>query len=133
MEGYLLDTCICAFMLRKKYGVKEKIDSLDSSQCFISEVTLAELMYGAYKSGRVEENLQLIENMISKINIVPFAESIGPYAKEKTRLISLGQPIDDFDLLIASAAKARNLVLVTDNLKHFQRIGGITIENWVER
>jgi tRNA(fMet)-specific endonuclease VapC len=133
MEGYLLDTCICAFILRKKYGIKEKLDQLSASQCFISEVTFAELKYGAYKSGRAEENLTLIENMLSKINIVPFVESIDFYAKEKTRLTSQGLPIDDFDLLIAAAAQARNLVLVTDNLKHFQRIDGITIENWVKR
>lgn len=133
MKGYLLDTCICAFLLRKKYGIKEKMDKLDSTQFFISEVTLAELKYGAYKSGKAEENLALIEEMLSKIDIVSFAESIDFYAKEKTRLTSLGLPIDDFDLLIASAAHSRNLTLVTDNLKHFKRINGITIENWVIR
>jgi tRNA(fMet)-specific endonuclease VapC len=119
MKGYLLDTCICAFILRKKYGVKEKLDQLSASRCFVSEVTLAELKYGAYKSGRTVENMALIENMLSKIGIVPFVESIDFYAKEKTRLTSLGMPIDDFDLLIAAAAQARDLILVTDNLKHF--------------
>lgn len=133
MKGYLLDTCICAFILRKKYGIKEKMDQLSASRCFISEVTLAELKYGAYKSGRVEENMSLIEDMLSKINVVPFTESIDFYAKEKTRLTSLGLPIDDFDMLIAAAAQARGLVLVTDNLKHFQRIENLAIENWVKR
>lgn len=133
MNGYLLDTCICAFILRKKYGVKEKVDTISPSMCYISEVTVAELKYGAYKSNRTEENLKLIEEMISKINIVPFAESIEFYSKEKARLVSKGLPIDDFDLMIAAAAHVRGLILVTENLKHFQRIEGISLENWIQR
>ena len=68
-----------------------------------------------------------------KINIVPFAESVDFFAQEKNRLRSLGTPVEDFDLLIASAACSRNLILVTDNLKHFKNIKGLMVENWVER
>lgn len=99
----------------------------------MSEVTIAELTYGAYKSDRVEENLQLIEELVSVINVIPFAESIEIYAKEKVRLRALGTPIDDFDLLIAAAAVQQELILVTDNVRHFKNIQGLVIENWVER
>lgn len=133
MKQYLLDTCICVFLFRQKFGIEEKLLQVDASQCFVSEVTIAELKFGAYKSNRVEENLNLIERFISKINIVPFAESIDFYAQEKVRLCSLGTPIEDFDLMIASAAYVRGLVLVTDNLKHFKNVSGVTIENWIER
>lgn len=65
--------------------------------------------------------------------IVPFDRSIKVFAKEKARLRKLGTPIEEFDLLIASAAIAEDLVLVTDNTRHFQRIEGLKLENWVER
>lgn len=133
MTRYLLDTCICVFLFRQKYGVAERLSKLNPEQCYVSEVTIAELTYGAYKSDRVGENLQLIEELVSVINVVPFAESIEIYAKEKVRLRALGTPVDDFDLLIAAAAVQQELVLVTDNIKHFKNIENLEIENWIER
>lgn len=133
MKRYLLDTCICVFLFRQKFGIAEKLSKLNSTQCYISEVTIAELKFGAYKSNRIEENLRLIDELIEKVNIVPFAESIDIYAKEKNRLRAQGTPIDDFDLLIASSAIQTNAILITDNTKHFVNIDGLTFENWVER
>ena len=133
MKQYLLDTCICVFLFRQKFGIAEKLAGIGASQCFVSEVTIAELKYGAYKSNRPRENLDLIDRFVSKINIVPFAESVDFFAQEKDRLRSLGTLVEDFDLLIASAACSRNLILVTDNLKHFKNIKGLIVENWVER
>jgi tRNA(fMet)-specific endonuclease VapC len=103
------------------------------SQCFISEITVAELKYGAYKSAKPEENLELINKFVSNINIVPITESIDFFAQEKNRLRTIGKPIEDFDLLIALAAHARNLILVTDNVRHFININDIVIDNWVNR
>lgn len=80
-----------------------------------------------------KENLESIEQFISEINVVTFAESIDFFAKEKNRLCLLGTPIEDFDLFIASAALSNDLILVTDNLKHFVNIEGLSIENWVIR
>ena len=133
MTRYLLDTCICVFLFRQKYGVAERLSKLNPEQCYVSEVTIAELTYGAYKSDRVGENLQLIEELVSVINVIPFAESIEIYAKEKVRLRALGTPVDDFDLLIAAAAVQQEMVLVTDNIKHFKNIENLEIENWIER
>ncbi len=133
MKRYLLDTCICVFLFRQKYGIAERLDAIGASECFVSEVTIAELTYGAYKSNRVKENLELLERFVRRVNIVPFADSIDFFAQEKNRLRTLGIPIDDFDLLIAASAYANNLVLVTDNLKHFQNIKGLMVENWVKR
>ena len=130
MKRYLLDTCICVFLFRQN---AERLDAIGASECFVSEVTIAELTYGAYKSNRVKENLELLERFVRRVNIVPFADSIDFFAQEKNRLRTLGIPIDDFDLLIAASAYANNLVLVTDNLKHFQNIKGLMVENWVKR
>lgn len=133
MNGYLLDTNICVFLLRGKGGVRERISQQSSADCYISEVTIAELKFGAYKSNRPTENLWLIDRMAEAFRVVPFAESIDIFAKEKVRLCKQGTPIEDFDLLIASAALAKGLTFVTDNLKHFVNLSDLHIENWVKR
>jgi tRNA(fMet)-specific endonuclease VapC len=133
MKKYLLDTSICVHLFRKRHEIEKKLSKIDMSQCFISEITVAELKYGAYKSAKPEENLELINKFVSNINIVPITESIDFFAQEKNRLRTIGKPIEDFDLLIASAAHARNLILVTDNVRHFININDIVIENWVNR
>ncbi len=134
MKRYLLDTSICVFLFRKKYGIEEKLRKIGASQCYVSEMTISELKYGAYKSDRIKKNLDLIDRFINLINIVPFTNSIEFYAQEKkNRLRSLGISIEDFDLLIGSTACSSNLILVTDNVKHFANIKGLTIENWVKR
>ena len=133
MKQYLLDTSICVFLFRNKFGIEERLEKIGKSQCYISEVTIAELTYGAYKSNRVIENLHLIDQFVSEVQIVSFAEAINFYAQEKNRLRALGTPIEDFDLLIAASAVSHGLVLVTDNLKHFQNIADLKVENWVER
>ena len=71
MNGYLLDTCICVFLFRNKYDIAKRLNQIGYKDCYVSEVTLAELRYGAYKSDRTEQNLDLIERFSEKVNI-PF-------------------------------------------------------------
>ena len=78
MKQYLLDTCICVFLFRQKFEIAEKLAGIGASQCFVSEVTIAELKYGAYKSNRLKENLDLIDRFISKINICLLYTSPSP-------------------------------------------------------
>jgi len=131
MKGYLLDTSICVFLFRKHPKVTEQLNKIGYSRCFISDIVLAELRYGAYKSDFVEDNLKLIDNFIKKVHVLPFADSIDVYAKEKVRLRNAGRLIEDFDLLIGCAAKAAELTVVTHNVKHFSHIEGIDMEDWV--
>ncbi len=133
MRGYLLDTSICVFLLRGKFNIADRLREIGKEQCFISSVTVAELLYGAYKSDFPESNIQEVKEFCSAINIVPFEDSIEMFAQEKNILRKEGTIIEDFDLLIACAAKAYNLILVTDNIKHLGRVNGISIENWVSR
>lgn len=65
------------------------------------------------------------------MKVIPFHETVHIFAKERTALWKAGKKIDDFDLLIGSAAKAKGLVVVTHNRKHFEHIEGISIEDWV--
>ena len=73
------------------------------------------------------------KRLLMKYVQVGICDSIDRYAKEKSRLRKEGSLIDDFDLLIGCAALARDLVLVTDNEKHFSRIVGLKMENWIRR
>lgn len=133
MKRYLLDTSIVAFLFRGKYGIGKHLSELGADQCCVSDVTVAELTYGAYHSDRVHWNLDMIERFTQLVTVVPFASGVDEYGKQKDRLVKTGQMIEDFDLFIGCTAVANDLVMVTDNVKHFTRIEGIEIENWVDR
>ena len=131
MKGYLLDTSICVFLFREYREVTQRLNEIGYNRCYITDVVLAELRYGAFQSDFVEDNLKLIEDFVKKVRVLPFADSIDVYAKEKVRLKNAGKPIEEFDLLIGCAAKAAGLTMVTHNIKHFSHIDGIEIEDWV--
>ena len=129
---YLLDTDISIFYLRGKYNINQKLkEIIGYDNCFISEITLAELKYGAELSERVEKNKISVNEFANKVGILPIFNSLDLYAKEKARLKKLGNIIDDFDLLIGCSAIKNGLVLVTNNENHFKRIENIQIENWI--
>jgi len=133
MRRYLLDTSIVAFLFRGKYGIGKHLSTLGAEQCCVSDVTVAELTYGAFHSDRVQQNLDMIERFVQMVTVVPFADGVREYGKQKDRLVRTGQMIEDFDLFIGCTAVADGLVMVTDNTKHFARIEGIELENWVVR
>lgn len=133
MKRYLLDTSIVVFLFRGKYNIGQHLRTIDADQCFVSDVTIAELTYGAYHSDRVEWNLQMIESFKNIVTIIPFSDAINEYGRQKDRLVRDGVMIEDFDLLIGCTAVAQNMIMVTDNVRHFSRIEGITLENWVDR
>lgn len=131
---YLLDTSICVFFLRGKLDLDKLIKDKGIDNCFISEITVVELRYGAENSIDKLKSHKAVDAFISGLTIIPIFGSIGRYAKEKVRLRSLGKPLhDEFDLLIGATAIENQLTLVTDNLKDFERLEGIVIENWFER
>jgi tRNA(fMet)-specific endonuclease VapC len=130
---YLLDTNICVHFLRGKYGLIEKFEHLGTENFAISEITLAELVFGAENSKNPQKNLDLIEVFANQVVILPIFSAIYLYGKEKARLRSIGLQISDFDLLIGCTAIEKDLIMVTENLKEFQRISDIQLENWVKR
>ena len=133
MNKYLLDTNICIYYLKGLYDLKDKILEVNINNCYISEITLAELKFGAENSKKVEENNKVILRFAERINIVPVFNALNIYAKEKVRLRRIGKPVDDFDLLIGATAIANNLILVTNNVKDFRNLKNIKIENWTEK
>ncbi len=132
MTRYLLDTNICIYHLKGLYGLDKKIKSAGIENCFLSEITLAELKFGVENSEHKEKNRKKVDPFIKLFQITPIISCLDTYAKEKARLKKQGKLIDDFDLLIGSSALANDLVLVTKNVKHFERISLLKIEDWTE-
>ena len=130
---FLLDSNICIHFLRGKYNIIEKLNEVGIDNCAISEITLAELVFGADKSDNPKKNHKLIKKFIGQLSILPIFEAIQTYGKEKARLQSEGKMISDFDLLIGCTSIENDLIMVTENIKEFDRIKGIKIENWVNR
>jgi len=131
-KAYLLDTDIVIYWLKNKYPkINKKIKRIDDESIFISSISVAELYFGAFNSARPGENKQLINELLEKINVVHFDESAAEcFGEIKYLLKSKGNIISDSDLFIAAAAISNNLVLVTNNERHFKRIDNLEITNW---
>lgn len=132
MKKYLLDTNICVYFLNGKFNIEEKIDDAGFENCFISEITIAELKYGVEKSTYKERNRKAIELFQQKFDILPIFPVLDVYAKEKARLKVKGKILDDFDLLIGATAIFNNFSMVTKNVSDFIRLESIVIEDWTD-
>jgi len=117
--------------MKGKFNLEEKFDKA-TDNCFISEMTLAELKFGVENSEKPEKNLQTLEKFLTGVKILPIFHSLDLYAKEKSRLRKAGTPIDDFDLLIGVTSVTHNLTMVTNNTGHFKKINGIDLEDWTK-
>ena len=132
MKKYLLDTNICIHFLGGEYDINKKIEKAGLENCFVSEITIAELKFGAENSQQKERNRKTIDDFTKKFLILPIYNSLDIYAKEKARLRKKGRSLDDFDLLIGATAILHDFILVTRNVSDFDRMDGIKIENWVD-
>jgi tRNA(fMet)-specific endonuclease VapC len=130
---YLIDTNICIHFFKGKFALQNKFEEVGIYNCAISEITFAELIFGAENSKDPQKNLSIVEQFVDQLTILPIFDAIPIYAKEKARLRKKGRMISDFDLLIGSTAVANNLIMVTENVKEFDRIRGIVLENWITR
>jgi len=132
MNKYVLDTNICIFYMKGKFSLDKKIENVGQENCFISEITVAELLYGAYHS-KNQKHIDETREFIKEFSIIPVSGIADDFASEKSRLTDMGLLIDDFDIMIGISALKSGCIMVTDNVKHFSRINGLKIENWVER
>jgi tRNA(fMet)-specific endonuclease VapC len=129
---YLLDINICIYFLKGKFGLVETFDKIGFDNLYISEITIAELKFGAAKSDKPEKNKLVINLFANKFKQIPIFNSLDIFAVEKARLRNEGNIVDDFDLLIGSTAITNEMILVTNNEKHFNRLKNIQIENWTK-
>ena len=114
------------------FDLQEKFENASVLNCFISEITLAELKFGVEKSEKPEKNRKTLDNFLTGVQILPIFHSIDFYAKEKARLQKAGTVIDDFDLFIGATSVTHGLTMVTNNTNHFKRIKGIKLEDWTK-
>jgi len=128
---YLLDTDTIIYNLKGNANIQKNLRNHINDPIKTSVITLMELYYGAYKSEKVAANLAVIKTLEQSLDIIPIGlEVVQTFGLIKSQLEKSGSRLDDFDLIIAACAMAHNLILVTNNAKHFQRIEGLKIENW---
>jgi len=130
--NYLIDTDIIIYSFKNYGHVNDNFNKYKNSPKSISVITYGELIYGARKSKYIEKNLARVyrlSEIFPTLNVSPSVMEI--FGELKSSLERSGKIIDDMDLLIASTALTHNLVLVTNNEKHFNRINGLEIENWM--
>ena len=118
--------------MKGKFDLEAKFDKATADNCFISEMTLAELKFGVEKSEKPEKNKKALGNFLTGVQTLPIFHSLDLFAKEKARLQKAGTPIDDFDLLIGVTSVTHKLTMVTNNTNHFKRISGIKLEDWTK-
>lgn len=133
MKGYLVDTNIWIHFFKGKYGVRDKILNVSAEQLCVSEITVAELTYGAYHSSNRSKHLREVHLVRDNFCLYSISECIDDYALLRDKLSKQGLTVENFDLLIAATAIHYHLILVTENVKHFKDIPGLKIENWANR
>lgn len=129
---YLLDSDILIFLCKGKNDPQERISRAGVAQCLISEISLAEMLVGAYKSGREKEfhNVGQLEKLLTTIPVS--RDIIDRYAQIRAELETQGMRIGSMDLFIAATALVGDYTLVTHNTRHFSRIPGLKLEDWIE-
>ncbi len=133
MLKYMLDTNIVIYTMKNRpEEVRHAFKRHDGQMC-ISTITLGELIYGAERSSQPEKNMEVIEGMAARLEVLPFEGlDAAHFGQLRAELMSLGKPIGPYDMMIAGHARARGLILVTNNTREFERVPGLRIENWVQ-
>ena len=135
MTAYLLDTNICVYLINGKYELASRLRSTKISNCFLSELTVAELLYGVANSAPTHQltNRQRLDDFLLLFDerILPISDSLEAYAQQKAHLKRLGRLQGEFDMLIGSVAVAHRMTLVTHNTAHFSSMAGIVLTDWV--
>ena len=128
---HLLDTNTCIYILgRRPPHVAERFAEHPADAIGLSSITLAELRYGVSKSGSVK-NAAVLEAFVEPLEVLPFgAEATEHYGALRAALEAGGRPIGAMDLLIAAHALSLGATLVTNNVKEFERVPDLRLENW---
>ena len=117
-------------MFRDEGSVRDSIRKVGTKNCYISEITVAELYFGYAKAKDKQRKLDDIRLVQKMFKVIPAYSSFKEYGEMRYSLEKVGNRIDQFDLLIGATAKHHNLILITSNTKHFIRIKDITIDDW---
>ncbi len=132
MLKYMLDTNIVIYVLKRKPLDLLQTFNQHAGQMSISSITLAELFHGAEKSSRPEHNLMVVEDFISRLEILEYGmKAAAHYGGIRAHLEKSGKSFGVNDLHIAGHARSEGLILVTNNKREFERVEALRIENWI--
>jgi len=128
---YLLDTNICIALLKNHPNAVPRFSQHFQSS-YLSSIVVSELYKGVYCSQKIEQNLATLQQFINLLPLVDFdLLSAREFGRIQGELRRIGKPTGELDAMIAAVARSRDFILVTDNLKHFQNIVNLKIENWL--
>jgi len=129
--GFLIDSDILIYSLKGNSKVTQNFTDYENDTKSISIITYGELVYGASKSEKIEKNLAVVYRLRDLFPIINVDKPIIEiFASLKSQKRKTGQITDDMDLIIAATALCNNLILVTNNEKHFRDIEGLQVQNW---
>jgi tRNA(fMet)-specific endonuclease VapC len=134
MPKYLLDTNICIYLTKHQHpALNARFQKLAANEVVMSVITYGELQFGAYKSQKYKQVLAMLEKLSLAIPVLEISQTVGQhYGEIRAHLQKQGTPISNNDLWIAAHARAESLVLVTNNVREFERVPDLKVENWVE-
>jgi len=128
---YLLDTDTLIYFLKGENNVVKNFRDHESQPKAISVISYGEMIYGAEKSERVSQNMAKVHQLAELYPIIEIGRSVmDSFGEIKASLSCGGITVDDFDLLIGCTALTLNYTVVTNNIKHYQRIPGLSVVNW---
>lgn len=131
MLKYMLDTNIIIYTIKNKPEKVRQAFKKHNGQMSISAVTWGELVYGAEHSSQPEKNLHIIESMAARLEVLAFnQEAATHFGQLRAELRKSGTPIGPYDMMIAGHARAEGLILVTNNIREFERVPGLRLDNW---
>lgn len=130
--SYLLDTNTCiGYLNRRNQNIFQNLSRRSPTEIRLCDVVKFELYYGAYRSSRQQQNLVLLERFFGAFQSLPFDnDSALVCGRIRSQLQAQGTPIGAYDLQIAAIALAHDLTLVTHNLREFNRVENLKIEDW---
>ena len=132
MLKYLLDTNIVIYVIKQRPIEVLTMFNRQQGRMAISAITLAELVHGAEKSQFPVRNLKVVEDFCSRLSTLPYSENAAyHYGSIRAVLETAGNSIGVNDLHIAAQARCQGLILVSNNLREFERVPGLLMENWV--
>ena len=131
--NFLLDTNICIYIIKRKLAhILHKVSSFAVGEIGIPTIVTAELAFGVQKSAYPEQNQQALDSFLRPFEIINFDYKAAlSYGVIRQQLQSIGKPIGPLDMLIAAQALSLDVTLVTNNVREFERVQGLTVENWV--
>jgi tRNA(fMet)-specific endonuclease VapC len=132
MLKYMLDTNIAIYVIKRKPIAILDVFNLHARQMAISSITHAELLHGVEKSAAPEHNLRQVEDFVSRLAVLEYgSKAAAHYGQIRAELEKNGTPIGVNDLHIAGHARSEGFILVTNNMREFERVKALRIENWV--